>query len=107
MGIQRCGQFTIPFYGNHLHRAGEQRACQAPLSRANLQYHVGACGLQGVHNPLQDPRVAEKMLAEPSQTLSRTSVRSSLAGAPPVKAAMSVNTASRMWRAGRLRRFTT
>src|SRR5439155_23005273 len=103
---RRCEQ-PILFNRNHLQPAVEQYARQCSPPWSNLEYGLTRPRIECVHDPAKDPGIVEKMLAQPSQTLSRTSVRSSLAGAPPVYAAISVNTASRMWRAGRPRRFTT
>src|SRR5262245_43405596 len=93
---------------HNLQASAEQRACETSPPGPDLQYRLAHHRIESIDDPSENLRIAEKMLPErgvPSQTLSKTSVRSSLAGAPPVNAAMSVNTASSMWRAGRARRF--
>src|SRR5437773_1521412 len=100
----------IPLHSDNPCPAGEQDLGQRAVSRTYFSDCLAGRTVQRVDNAVQDSGVSQEMLAEAlvrPQALSRTRVRSSVAGAPPVKAAMSVKTASRISRAGRLRRFVT
>src|SRR5262245_21186127 len=98
---------AIPLDRHNFQPTLEQRCGQRPLPWPDLKHGLAWNRTQGVHDPSQNLAIMEKMLTEPSQTWIRTRVRSSLARVPPVNAAMSVNTASRIWRAGRWRRLIT
>ena len=109
MPIERRGQSTILFNRNHSQPTSEQFPSEGAVARPDLDYRFTRSWIEGIGNAGENGRITEEMLAQPasSQALSRTRVRSSLAGAPPVKAAMSVKTASRISRAGLARRFFT
>src|SRR6266702_4452020 len=84
--------------------AGEQNLRQRTAPRTYFNDCLTRRTVQRVNDTVQDCRVGQEMLAEAlvrPQALSRTRVRSSVAGALSVKAA------SRISRAGRLRRFVT
>src|ERR1051325_370092 len=98
---------AVLFDRDDLGAALEQRRGETALPRPDLQHRLAGLDFDGVGDTTKNARIGEKMLAESSQNLSSTSVRSSFAGAPPVNAAMSVKTASRMCRAGRARRLVT
>src|SRR6266446_869398 len=89
---KRGGESAILLDGDHLQTTSEQDISQGAPPWPNFNNGLSRVGIERVHDPRQNRRITEKMLAEPSQTLSRTSVRSSLAGAPSVNAAISVNT---------------
>src|SRR5438093_1245221 len=72
--------------------AGEQLLGEAPLPRADLDDDVLRRGIEGVDDLAEQPRVAQEVLPESllsTHTLRMTRVRSSAAGAPPVKPARS------------------
>ena len=88
----------IPFYSDHSQPTGEQLLGESTAARPDLDYRLAQLWIESIGNAGENRRITEEMLAQPArgQALSKTRVRSSLAGAPPVKAAMSVNTASRI-----------
>ncbi len=103
-------QRTILFDCNDLHIAGEQLPGEVPMPGTYFNDRLARRTVERVDDAAQDAGIGEEVLAEPPvrpQALSRTRVRSSEAGAPPVKAAMSVKTASRISRAGLARRLRT
>src|SRR6267378_4419194 len=107
--LERRGQRAVPLDGDHLQSTTEENIRQRAPPWPNFKNCLSGLGIERIGDPRQDHRITEEMLAQPAgtQIFSKTSVRSSLAGAPPVNAAMSVNTASRICRAGRARRLTT
>src|SRR5207244_7693487 len=97
-------QLSIFFYRNHPQPAGEQLLSKAPSPRSDLEHDIAGRGVERVDDALQDVPIGEKVLAEPLvrlHSLRRTTVRSSVGAAPPVKPARSACTDSRISRAGR------
>src|SRR5213592_4952252 len=75
---------------NHLSSSSEQLPSKRPTSWTYFNDRLPMLEVECIHDAAEDPRICEKVLAQPgvgrAQNFSRTSVRSSLAGAPPVYA---------------------
>src|SRR2546422_5836099 len=85
-------QPPVLLYRDDPQAAGEQLLGEAPPPRSDLEHDVAGRGLERVDDLREELRVAEEVLPErrpPAHTLRITRVRSSAAGAPPVKPARS------------------